>query len=146
MLCPYCNNAETKVTDKRDSEGTTRRRRECLKCGKRFTTYERVEFDLTVVKKDGKREKFDRDKLKEGIEKAFEKLSVSAEKIDTIVSDIEARINRIAKGKEIKSSKIGEIVMNKLKKVNKVAYIRFASVYREFADIDDSKKELRGLR
>ena len=146
MLCPYCNNAETKVTDKRDSEGLTRRRRECLKCGKRFTTYERVEFDLVVVKKDGKRQKFDRDKLKTGIEKAFEKLLISAEKIDKIVRDIEAKIHRIAKGKEVKSSKVGEIVMAKLKKVDKVAYIRFASVYREFADLDDFKKEIKELK
>lgn len=146
MLCPYCNHAETKVTDKRDSEGVTRRRRECLKCGKRFTTYERVEFDLSVIKKDGRREKFERDKLKAGIEKAFEKRQISADKIDKFVSEIESKIHRIAKGKEISSSKIGEILMNKLKKTDKVAYIRFASVYREFADLDDFKKELKELK
>jgi len=134
------------VTDKRDSEGLTRRRRECLKCGKRFTTYERVEFDLMVVKKDGTREKFNRDKLKVGITKAFEKLSVSADKIDKVVRDIEANVNRVAKGKEIMSSKIGEIAMARLKRMNKVAYIRFASVYREFADLDDFKQELKKLQ
>ena len=146
MLCPYCNNYETKVTDKRDSQAVTRRRRECLKCAKRFTTYERVELDLSVVKKDGSREKFSRDKLKIGVEKAFEKLSVTGGELDNIVDDIEANIYRIAKDKDISSSKIGEVVMSKLKKVNKVAYIRFASVYREFADIDDFKKELRELK
>jgi len=146
MLCPYCNNAETKVTDKRDSEGVTRRRRECLKCGKRFTTYERVEFDLVVIKKDGRREAFSRNKLKTGIEKAFEKLNVSADKIDRIISDIEAKLHKTAKGKEISSEKIGEIVMMKLKKENKVAYIRFASVYREFKDIEDFKREIKGVK
>jgi len=146
MVCPYCNSAESKVTDKRDSEGVTRRRRECLKCRKRFTTYERVEIDLSVVKKDGRREKFNRDKLKLGIEKAFEKRPISAEKIDKVVSNVEARVHRLAKGKEIKSEKIGEIAMSELKKIDKVAYVRFASVYREFADIDDFKKELRGLK
>ncbi len=146
MLCPYCGHAETKVTDKRDSEGVTRRRRECLKCEKRFTTYERVEFDLTVVKKDGRRQKFDRDKLKVGVEKAFEKRPVSVEKIDQVVSEVEAKIHRVAKDKEIASDKIGEIVMAKLKMVDKIAYIRFASVYREFADIEDFKKELKELK
>ncbi len=146
MLCPYCNKTETKVTDKRDSEAVTRRRRECLSCGNRFTTYERVEFDLAVVKKDGKREKFDREKIKKGVDKAFEKLPVSAEKTDKLVSDIESKVYKLSKGKEIKSKKIGEIIMRKLKRVNKVAYIRFASVYREFADLDDFKKELRGLK
>tara|TARA_Y100000310_G_scaffold160214_1_gene159948 strand:- start:44 stop:484 length:441 start_codon:yes stop_codon:yes gene_type:complete len=146
MLCPYCNSAETKVTDKRDSHSLTRRRRECLKCKKRFTTYERVEFDLIVVKKDSGRQKFDRDKLKVGVEKALEKRPVSAEQIDKVVSNVEARIHKLAKGKEIKSEKIGEIVMSELKKIDKVAYVRFASVYREFADIDDFKKELRGLK
>jgi len=146
MLCPYCNKPETKVTDKRDSEGVTRRRRECLKCGKRFTTYERVEFDLTVVKKDGGRQKFNRDKLKAGVEKALEKRSISAEDVEKVVGNIEARINRFAKGKEIKSEKIGEIVMAELKKVDKVAYIRFASVYREFADIEDFKEEIKNLK
>ena len=97
------------------------------------------------MKKDGRREKFSREKLKAGVEKAFEKRPVSADKIDKIVSDIEARIHKIVKGKEINATKIGEIVMNKIKKVDKVAYIRFASVYREFADIDDFKKELREL-
>lgn len=146
MLCPYCNNAETKVTDKRDCQEITRRRRECLKCGKRFTTYERVELDLHVVKKDGRRESFDVEKLKRGVERAFEKRSLSGEEIEKILADIEAKIYRLAKGKDINASKIGEVVMNKLKKVDKVAYIRFASVYREFADLDDFKEELRGLK
>lgn len=146
MLCPYCTNPETKVTDKRDVEQVTRRRRECLKCGKRFTTYERVEFELGVIKKSGKREQFDRDKLRYGVEKAFEKLNASSAEIDEVVDAIVARVRRVAKDKDIASSKIGEIVMDKLKKTNKVAYIRFASVYREFADIDDFKQEIKKLK
>ena len=146
MLCPYCNSTETKVTDKRDSQSITRRRRECLKCGKRFTTYEHVELELNVIKKDGKRERFDREKLKKGIEKAFEKRLMTSEKIDKVVADVEARIRRVARDKDIKTSKIGEVVMDKLKKVDKVAYIRFASVYREFEDVNDFKKEIRGLK
>lgn len=146
MICPYCNNAETKVTDKRDSNEITRRRRECLKCEKRFTTYERIELDLGVVKKDGKREAFDRDKLCKGILKSLEKRPFSSEEIDNLVSEIEAKIYRTAKDKDIKSTKIGEIIMEKLKKTDKVAYIRFASVYRDFADLDDFKKELKELK
>ena len=146
MLCPYCNSPNTKVTDKRDSESITRRRRECLKCSKRFTTYERVELDLNVIKKDGRREKFDRDKLKRGIEKAFEKRPIGSNKVEQAIDDIEARIYRIAKDKDIKSSRIGEIAMDKIRKVDKIAYIRFASVYREFKDISDFKKELKGLK
>jgi transcriptional repressor NrdR len=145
MICPYCQHAETKVTDKRDSEAITRRRRECLKCEKRFTTFERVELDLNVLKKDGARQKFDLDKLKRGVERAFEKRPFDSGKLDEIVSDIESRIYRLAKDKDITSTKIGEIVMDKLKKVDKIAYIRFASVYREFADIEDFKNELKEL-
>jgi len=145
MLCPYCNSGETKVTNKRDSQKVTRRRRECLKCGKRFTTYERVELDLNVIKKDGKREKFNRVKVYEGVCKSLEKRPFSGMQIEEIVDDIEARIYKIAKDKDIKSSKIGEIVMNKLKKVDKVAYIRFASVYKDFAAIDDFKDEIKEL-
>jgi len=146
MLCPYCTNPNTKVTDKRDSQGITRRRRECLKCVKRFTTYERVELELNVIKKDGRREKFNREKLKAGIVKAFEKRPVSSEKIDKLIDEIEARIYRTAKGKEIKTSRVGEIVMDKLKRVDKIAYIRFASVYREFEDVDEFKEELKKLK
>lgn len=146
MICPYCNNAETKVTDKRDSNKITRRRRECLKCEKRFTTYERIELDLGVIKKDGTRESFDRDKLKKGILKSLEKRNFTTSDIDKIVSDIESRIYRFAKDKDIKSAKIGEIVMDKLKRIDKVAYIRFASVYRDFADLEDFKKELKELK
>ncbi|HLC73825.1 MAG TPA: transcriptional regulator NrdR [Candidatus Nanoarchaeia archaeon] len=146
MICPYCNNPETKVTDKRDSNEITRRRRECLKCEKRFTTYERIELDLGVIKKDGKREAFDRDKLYKGIVKSLEKRPFSSEEIENLVGDIESRIYRVAKDKDIKSSKIGEIIMDKLKKTDKVAYIRFASVYRDFADLDDFKNELKGLK
>jgi transcriptional repressor NrdR len=146
MLCPYCNTSETKVTDKRDCGSMTRRRRECLKCGKRFTTYERVELDLNVIKKDGRRQKFSRDKLYSGIEKNLQKRPFTSEQVDQIVDDIEANIYRVAKDKDILSSKIGDIVMNKLKKVDKVAYIRFAAVYRDFADLDDFKEEIKKLK
>ena len=145
MLCPYCTAAETKVTDKRDSGSVARRRRECLKCGKRFTTYERVELDLNVIKKDGRREKFSRDKLFEGFDKNLQKRPFTTEQIDAIVDDVEAKVYRIAKDKDIKSSKIGELVMNKLRQVDKVAYIRFAAVYRDFEDIEEFKEEIKKL-
>ncbi|MFH1521382.1 MAG: transcriptional regulator NrdR [archaeon] len=145
MLCPYCTATETKVTDKRDNGSVARRRRECLKCGKRFTTYERVELDLSVIKKDGRREKFSRDKLFEGIDKNLQKRQFTSEQIDAIVDEVEANIYRVAQDKDIKSSKIGDMVMNKLKRVDKVAYIRFAAVYRDFADIDEFRDEIRKL-
>ena len=146
MQCPYCTASESKVTDKRDSGRESRRRRECLKCGKRFTTYERVELDLSVIKKDGRRQKFSRDKLMGGIVNNLEKRPISSEKIDRVVDNIEARIYRTAKDKDIPSSKIGDIVMAELKKVDKVAYIRFAAVYRDFADIDEFRDEIRKLK
>ncbi len=146
MRCPYCTAVETKVTDKRDCDSVTRRRRECLKCGKRFTTYERVELDLNVIKKDGRREKFLREKLFVGVDKNLQKRPFTSEEIDGVVDDIEANVYRVAKGKDIKSSQIGEMVMNKLKKIDKVAYIRFAAVYRDFGDIDDFKEEIKKLK
>ncbi len=146
MLCPYCNSSGTKVTNKRDSGPVARRRRECLKCGKRFTTYERVELDLGIIKKDGKREKFSREKLFTGIAKNLEKRPFASSEIEEIVSEVEAHIYRVAKDKDIKSSRVGEIVMNKLKKVDKVAYIRFAAVYRDFADIEEFRSELKKLK
>jgi len=146
MQCPYCLNEETKVNDSRDSEGVTRRRRECLKCGKRFTTYERVFIDLNVVKKDGRREKFNREKIKRGIEKALQKRPFTEEQIEELTSEIEARVYRTAKDKDIKSGKIGEIIMNKLKKLDQMAYIRFVSVYKEFETISDLKKEIGELK
>lgn len=146
MLCPYCTSSESKVTDKRDSGNETRRRRECLKCGKRFTTYERVELDLNVIKKDGRRQKFSRDKLSEGIVKNLQKRPFSSVEVDGFVSDVEAQIYRVAKDKDIVSSKIGELVMRKLKQVDKVAYIRFAAVYRDFADIEEFREELKKLK
>jgi transcriptional repressor NrdR len=145
MRCPYCNYEETKVVDSRESENSTRRRRECLKCKKRFTTYERVEIDLMVIKKNGTREKFMREKIKNGIIKACEKRPISHEKIDSIVNKIEGKL-RAKDTHEIGSQMIGELVMRELKKLDKVAYIRFASVYREFADIDDFQQELMKLK
>ena len=146
MRCPYCNAVETKVTDKRDSGSVARRRRECLKCGKRFTTYERVELDLNVIKKDGRREKFSRDKLFDGLIKSLEKRPFTGEEINKLVDDIVANVYRVAKDKDIKSSRIGEIVMNKLRRVDKVAYIRFAAVYRDFEDIEEFKDEINKLK
>ena len=145
MQCPYCNAEETKVTDKRDNGSVSRRRRECLKCSKRFTTYERVELDLSVIKKDGRRVKFSRDKLFEGIDKNLQKRPFTSEQIDALVNDIEAQVYRAAKDKDIPSSSIGDIVMKKLKKIDKVAYIRFAAVYRDFADIEEFREEIKKL-
>ena len=145
MKCPYCSNASSKVTDKRESPRGIRRRRECLKCKKRFTTYEKIErSDLHVIKKDKSREKFDREKLEKGINKAFEKRPVSKEKIEKMINEIEEQLRRKGK-KEIKSSIIGELVIKKIKKLDNVAYIRFASVYRNFQDVKDFKNELKGL-
>ena len=146
MQCPYCNSSELKVTDKRDSGAETRRRRECLKCKKRFTTYERVELDLSIIKKDGRREKFSRDKLFNGLIKSLEKRPFSSEEIEKLVDDIVANVYRVAKDKDIKCSRVGEIVMAKLKRLDKVAYIRFAAVYRDFADIEDFREEIRKLK
>jgi transcriptional repressor NrdR len=144
MKCPYCSNEESKVTNKRGCPEGIRRRRECLKCKKRFTTYEKIEReDLYVVKKDGRREKFSKEKLEHGIDKAFEKRPVPKEKIDNMINEIEEQIRK--KGKEVKSSFIGELTMRKIKKLDNVAYIRFASVYRDFQDIKDFKEELKEL-
>jgi len=141
MKCIYCD-AETHVTDKRESPDGTRRRRECLKCKKRFTTYEKYEKkEFFVVKKDGRRERFSRDKLKTGLMKACEKRSVSVDKIDKTIDEIEEKLRK--KGKEVKSEMIGKLVMSKLKKLDKVAYIRFASVYLNFQDVKDFKEELK---
>ncbi len=146
MECPYCLSPELRVTDKRKSPEGIRRRRECLKCRKRFTTYERIEkSDLYVVKKDRSREKFSREKLEKGIDKAFEKRPVSKEKIDKMINEIEEQLRKKGK-KEIKSSVIGEMIMRKIKKLDNVAYIRFASVYRNFQDVKDFKKELNELK
>jgi len=145
MECPYCSHESSKVTDKRNSPQGVRRRRECLKCKKRFTTYEKIERgDFYVTKKDGRREKFSKEKLESGIEKAFEKRPVSRDKIQKMLNEIEEQIRKRGK-KEIKSSIIGDLVSKKIKRLDKVAYIRFASVYRDFEDIRDFKKELKGL-
>lgn len=146
MKCPYCSSEGLKVVDKREADdNSTRRRRECLSCEKRFTTYERIEsVELVVVKKDGRRERFSREKIKAGILKACEKRPVSAEKIDKIVNDIEAEL-RSYDSIEIPGSKVGELVMKKLKALDKIAYIRFASVYREFEDLESFEKELKKL-
>ncbi|MGV8142158.1 MAG: transcriptional regulator NrdR [Candidatus Pacearchaeota archaeon] len=144
MQCPFCSHSETKVNDKRDIESITRRRRECLKCEKRFSTHERIEWSgLTVIKKNGERQAFDRSKILTGIAKACEKRPVSDEAIHKMVNRIEDKLRK--KGNSAKSSLIGEFVSQELKKADKVAYIRFASVYRDFADISDFKNEIKEL-
>ena len=145
MICPYCLGQETKVIDKRDVGGITKRRRECVKCEKRFNTIESLEqINLKVIKKDGRREDFNREKIKRGIIKACEKRPVGGEKIDRMLANIEDKIRKM--GKEVKTSVIGELVSKELKKADKVAYIRFASVYRDFADINDFKNEIKELK
>ena len=145
MKCPYCKNLEDKVIDSRMSgEGVSiRRRRECIKCGKRFTTYEYVEkAPLMVVKRDGTRKRFDREKIKTGIMKACEKRPVSMDKIEQVVEEIEREIQKKADS-EIKSTLIGNMVMEKLYGLDEVAYVRFASVYRRFKDVSHFMNELK---
>ncbi len=147
MRCPFCKLTENRVIDSRLADGALaiRRRRECLSCGKRFTTYERVEESVPlVVKKDGRREAFDRTKLATGFQKALEKRPVSAAQIDASVSKIEQRI--FAQGdKEISSNALGEMVCAELHELDDVAYVRFASVYREFRDVREFMSELQAL-
>lgn len=142
MICPFCKHLETKVTDKRESHELTRRRRECLQCGKRFTTYEKVaDVERFVIKKDGRREPFNRDKVFLGMVKACEKRDIGHDQIETIVKELEQKVQN---EKEIETKKIGEFVMNKLKNLDKVAYIRFASVYLDFENADDFSKVVGG--
>src|SRR4030088_1722575 len=144
MRCPYCGHHDLKVVDSRDSEvgEAIRRRRECLQCGQRFTTYERIEaVPFYVTKKDGRREDFDPQKLFTGLKKATEKRDISPERLRAIVDDIEAELRRSGRV-EIPSGEIGEMVMVRLRDLDEVAYIRFASVYREFMDLQDVKREI----
>ena len=147
MKCPYCGSTESEVVETRASEDvdTIRRRRECLKCEKRFTTYERIEnVNLVVIKKDGKREQFDRDKLKSGIVRSCEKTAVSMEAIEKIVTEVEREL-RGADSVEVESKKIGQMVASRLKKIDKVAYIRFSSVFKRFVDVEDFEEEVKKL-
>lgn len=147
MKCPFCENPDTKVIDSRPTEEghAIRRRRGCDKCGKRFTTYEKVEETiLMVAKKDSRREVFDRSKVLNGIAKACEKRPVTMTQMDAMVDEIEKTLNNLME-KEVESNYIGELVMEELKKVDEVAYVRFASVYRQFTDVNTFIKEIEKL-
>ena len=147
MRCPFCNYENTKVIDSRPTEEghAIRRRRGCDRCSKRFTTYEKVEETiLMVVKKDGKREAFDRNKLLRGITRACEKRPVSLASMEAMVDEIERKLNNMME-KEVASDYIGELVMDELKKVDEVSYVRFASVYRQFTDVNTFMKEIEKL-
>jgi transcriptional repressor NrdR len=147
MKCPYCHREDTQVTDSRLAEdgAAIKRRRRCKHCGRRFTTYERVErIGLTVVKKDGKREEYNRDKLYRSVAIASTKRPVPADKLEEAVNEIEAQLFRLGVA-EVPSTTIGEMVMQKLKELDEVAYIRFASVYRNFADLEEMREEMEGL-
>lgn len=144
MLCPFCNNPETKVVDSRDTNDgkITRRRRECLKCNSRFSTYEEVELlRLIVVKKNGTKEDYDKIKIESGIKKALEKRPVSQEKVAKLMGDIEYCLHGAEKP-EITTREIGKLVLKKLRELDEVAYVRFASVYKSFGSIESFKKEL----
>jgi transcriptional repressor NrdR len=145
MKCPYCSSPSTRVLDKRDSEDltVTRRRRRCAACGGRFTTYERAELvSLIVVKKDGRREEFSRAKLRGGITKACAKRPVSVAAIELLVNEVEAGLRK-REGAEVDHAILGEMVMDKLRELDNVAYIRFASVYRAFGDLSSFEEEIR---
>ena len=147
MKCPYCGDEESKVIDSRpaDEGSSIRRRRECLSCGKRFTTYETVEsLPMVVIKKDGSRQSFDRNKVMNGLIRACEKRPVSFSTMEEIVNEIEQTLQNEME-REVSSAEIGELVMERLKKVDEVAYVRFASVYRQFKDINTFMSELNKL-
>ncbi len=147
MKCPFCNHPESKVIDSRESKKglSIRRRRECMACKKRFTTYERIEeIPYMVIKKDGSRQPFDGQKLLRGLLKACEKRPIPVRKLEEIVEEVENKVQE-KPDKEIKASEIGSYVMDRLKALDKVAYVRFASVYREFKDVLEFKQELESL-
>ncbi|MEE9193079.1 MAG: transcriptional regulator NrdR [Thermodesulfobacteriota bacterium] len=147
MKCPFCGFLDSKVVDSRNGKGGTsiRRRRECLKCNRRFTTYERIEeTNLVIVKKDGRREGFDRSKIIDGLEKACEKRPISVEVIENLVSDLERELQETGE-REVNSNVIGEILISKLYEIDEVAYVRFASVYRSFKDVNQFMDELKEL-
>lgn len=147
MRCPYCNNTEAKVVDSRSSKDgdAIRRRRECLTCGRRYTTYERIEeVAQMVIKKDGSRETFDRWKIKAGILKAIEKRPVSLDQVEALIDDVERKLFGSSEH-EVSTESIGEEVMDKLKSVDGVAYVRFASVYRQFKDLNEFMSELKTM-
>lgn len=145
MFCPKCNSDKSSVTDSRSDGGAIRRRRECQECGYRYTTYERVELVLpAVIKKDGRREVFDREKIRGGLRRACEKRPVSTETIDAAVETIERRLQEMCL-KEVDSRIVGEAVIDELRKMDKIAYVRFASVYREFSDVSQFVDALESL-
>ncbi|MBU0711117.1 transcriptional regulator NrdR [bacterium] len=147
MKCPFCESIETKVVDSRSAQknNAIRRRRECLDCGHRFTTYEYVvEYPLTIIKNDGRREEYDRQKLLDSLRIACNKRPVPADKLESVVIDIEKEIEELS-GAEIASNFIGELVMKYLKELDEIAYIRFASVYKKFKDLDEFKDQINKL-
>ncbi len=147
MKCPFCANVDDKVIDSREGRvgDTIRRRRECLKCGRRFTTYERIdEIPYMVIKKDGRRERFERQKILQGLLKACEKRPVPTPKLEAIVDEIESVVQESTE-RELTTTEIGEMIMRGLKKLDKVAYVRFASVYMDFKDVQEFMSELKNL-
>ena len=147
MKCPFCGEIDNKVIDSRLSKDSNviRRRRECLECSRRFTTYEHIEeIPIMLIKKDGRREVFSRDKIRSGIKKACEKRNISMNIIEDFIDDLERDLRETGK-KEIPSTDLGEKIMVKLHEMDDVAYVRFASVYREFKDVNDFVSELKGL-
>ena len=145
MHCPFCTNEDSKVIDSRDTGESIRRRRECLRCGLRFTTYERVQTrSLLIIKRDGRREEFNRDKLWASLTTACAKRPLPIGSIEKVIDEIEAQLSNLGRA-EIPSKTIGELVMDRLKGLDRVAYIRFASVYRDFRDIESFKQEIEAL-
>lgn len=146
MKCPFCGNTDSKVVDSRPTEdGSIRRRRECLECSRRFTTYEKVEsMPIIVIKRDGSREAFSREKVMNAMLRAFEKRSVTLDVLNAAVSNIEQSLqNNLVR--EVTSQEIGEMVLGELRKIDEVAYVRFASVYRQFKDVDSFLREIKAL-
>ncbi len=145
MTCPYCRARDSRVVDSRTADTEIRRRRECEGCGERFTTYERVEsFTLRIIKKDGRREPFEREKLAAGVRRACEKRPLAVDAVDALVDRIERRLRESGQ-REIASAQLGEWVMDRLRELDQIAYVRFASVYRQFADVDSLRRALDEL-
>ena len=142
MKCPFCDYPDTKVLESRESGDSIRRRRECLKCGKRFTTYERIETsNIIVVKNSGKKEPYNRDKLLSGLVRSFNKRPVTIAEMNKIIDSIERKLRKLP-SQEVSSKKLGSLVLSRLKRIDKVAYVRFASVFYEFSSIDEFKSIL----